>query len=129
MIQTHLDTFSQVEITNGMRLFLEREKKYDQALLQSAWLICKEIDRDRYNIRSNEKREDTYKESTLEDEPSDGYHQISYDGWADKVNIVFVKRIESNSSEKFVRDRIDPNLKKLKNLTCRKDYLKKYPFI
>jgi hypothetical protein len=36
-----------------MRVFLEKEKKYKQALLFVAWSICKEIERDRSNIQDS----------------------------------------------------------------------------
>lgn len=47
----YTDVFSQAEIANQMRVFLQKEKKHTQAIIASAWSICKEIERDKYNIK------------------------------------------------------------------------------
>jgi len=46
----YLDVFSQSIIANQMRIFLQKEKKYKQAILFSVWSICKDIERDGCNI-------------------------------------------------------------------------------
>lgn len=43
----YTDVFSQAEIANQMRVFLQKEKKYTQAVLFSVWSICKEVERDK----------------------------------------------------------------------------------
>jgi len=45
------DVYSQAEIANQMRVFLEKEARYSQALLFATLNICKEIERDRHNIQ------------------------------------------------------------------------------
>jgi len=47
----YVDVFSQAEIANQMRVFLQKEKKYTKAILFSVWNICKEVERDRYNLQ------------------------------------------------------------------------------
>jgi hypothetical protein len=44
------DVFSQADIANQMRVFLQKEKNFQQALVFSAWCICKEVERDRLNM-------------------------------------------------------------------------------
>ena len=46
----YTDVFDQAEIANQMRIFLQKEGRYIQAILFSIWAICKEVDRDRYNL-------------------------------------------------------------------------------
>ncbi len=47
----YTDVFSQAEIADQMRIFLQREKKFKQAILFGAWTICKEVERDRSNLK------------------------------------------------------------------------------
>lgn len=49
----YTDVFSQAEIANQMRVFLQKERKYTQALVFSVWSICKEVERDRKNIQGS----------------------------------------------------------------------------
>ncbi|MDG6772715.1 hypothetical protein QCB45_00025 [Thiomicrorhabdus sp. ZW0627] len=50
----YIDVFSQVEIANQMRIFLQNEKKYMEAVEFAIWTLCKEIERDRFNLEPNE---------------------------------------------------------------------------
>ncbi|WP_373017923.1 hypothetical protein [Thiomicrorhabdus sp.] len=45
----YIDVSSQVEIANQMRIFLQNDQKYAQAILFAIWTLCKEIERDRFN--------------------------------------------------------------------------------
>ncbi|ATJ82022.1 hypothetical protein ACFPTY_03475 [Halomonas beimenensis] len=47
---THVDVFSQAELANQMRIFLQKDKSYRQALLFEVWAICKELVRDKENV-------------------------------------------------------------------------------
>mgnify|MGYP000722394688 CR=1 FL=1 len=47
-----IDTVSQVEISNQMRIFLQKEKKFKEALVYTVWNMCKELERDKKNIRN-----------------------------------------------------------------------------
>lgn len=49
----HPDVFSQVEIANQTRIFLQKEKKFRHAVLFGMWTLCKEIESDRSNIQSS----------------------------------------------------------------------------
>ncbi|QDP01815.1 hypothetical protein [Thalassotalea sp. PS06] len=40
------DVFSQVDIANQQRVFLQKEKNFRKALVFSLWTICKEVQRD-----------------------------------------------------------------------------------
>lgn len=43
----HVDVFSQAIIANQIRVFLEKEGRFRDALTWAAWAICKELERDR----------------------------------------------------------------------------------
>ena len=42
------DAFSQEKISNQMRIFLQKDKKYHLAVVYGAWSICTEINRERH---------------------------------------------------------------------------------
>ncbi|MDI6688324.1 MAG: hypothetical protein QME06_08920 [Desulfobacterales bacterium] len=48
---THVDVSSQADIANQMRVFLQKEKNHKKAVYFGAWNLCKEIERDRSNIK------------------------------------------------------------------------------
>jgi len=117
----YTDVFSQAEIANQMRVFLQKEKKYTQALLFSAWSICKEVERDRENIQGSIDLADQWASN------KDGFGFLS-EGKKEKVygktskgNPIidsayktFSDRIADSISIEGVKGRIQPLLKKAK---------------
>lgn len=53
-----VDVYSQAEIANQMRVFLQKEKQFKKAILFSVWSIAKEIERDNSNIENSIKSSD-----------------------------------------------------------------------
>ena len=49
---------SQAKIANQMRVFLQNEKKYTQAILMAAWCICKDVELNRSNMQDSIERAD-----------------------------------------------------------------------
>lgn len=135
----YLDVFSQAEIANQMRVFLEKDKKFNQALLFSVWSICKEVERNRWNMQESIKMADypvkqiSWKElagpncrlskeqlDALDASVSNMGNEIVY-GHTPKGNPItdpsykmFVDRTEKSISIYGVRDQIFPLIKKLK---------------
>lgn len=122
----YTDVFSQAEIANQMRIFLQKEKKYLQAILFSVWSICKEVERDRYNIQGCIELADQWA-SNKDDEYGflrEGRKEKVYgktpkrNPITDSAYKIFIDRISDSISEDGVADRILPLLKKAK-----KEYL------
>jgi hypothetical protein len=117
----YTDVFSQAEIANQMRVFLQKEKKYTQAVLFSIWSICKEVERDRQNIQGSIELADQWA-SNKDDFGilSEGRNEKVY-GKTPKGNPItdsaykmFNDRIDGSISKEGVTDRILPLLKKAK---------------
>ena len=124
---TYTDVFSQSKIANQMRVFLQKEKKYDQAVLYGIWTICKEIERDRSNIqdiinwtdgKGYELRQ-FYEENDIL--PSNTSKSDEIYGKTPKGNpindssfLLFNNRINETISIEGVKERIEPLLKKAK---------------
>ncbi|MBN2017563.1 MAG: hypothetical protein JW794_05485 [Candidatus Cloacimonetes bacterium] len=115
-----VDVFSQAEIANQMRIFLQKEKKYTQAILFSIWSICKEVERDRCNIRgsvefadqlaSNKRKYKFHQDDNIEKV----YGKTPKGNPITDYNYkIFVDRINDNISVDGVSYRILPLLKKL----------------
>ena len=85
----YLDVFSQAEIANQMRIFLQKEKKFKNAALFAIWSICKEVERDRDNLKNGISKK----------EPA---------------NKIFQDRIKHNISIEGVRARVSSLLKRSK---------------
>lgn len=117
----YTDVFSQAEIANQMRVFLQKEKKYTQAVLFSVWSICKEVERDRKNIQGSIDLADQW--ATNKDDFGflpEGRKEKVY-GKTPKGNPItdsaykmFNDRVADRLSKESVSDRILPLLKKAK---------------
>jgi hypothetical protein len=53
-----VDVYSQAEIANQMRVFLQKEKQFQKAILFSVWAMAKEIERDKSNVENSIKSSD-----------------------------------------------------------------------
>lgn len=49
----YTDVFSQADIAKQMRVFLQKEKRFKNAILYSIWSIAKDIERDKFNTQSS----------------------------------------------------------------------------
>lgn len=119
----YTDVFSQAEIANQMRVFLEKEKKFKQALLFSAWSICKEIERDRSNIQGSidfadqmAKNEKEY--GSLFDKSNEKVYGKTPKGnpITDSAYQMFIDRVKDSMTKESVSGRIESLLKKMKKL-------------
>jgi hypothetical protein len=116
----YTDVFSQAEIANQMRVFLQKEKNYIEAILFSIWNICKEVERDRFNIQrsinltdqwalnkeefgSNEEEKETVYGKTPKGNPI-----------TDSTYKMFNDRVNKNISKSGVSDNISTLLRKAK---------------
>lgn len=117
------DVFSQAEIADQMRVFLQKESKYSQAMLFAVWSICKEIERDKYNIQGSINLADQLAAN------KDAFGFLSEGGSVevygttpkgnpitDRAYRMFHDRVRDRSSVDGVRDRILPFLKKTKKI-------------
>jgi len=117
----YTDVFSQAEIANQMRVFLQKEKKYTQALLFSVWGICKEVERDRSNIQGSIELTDEMASNARaysfpgEDKKQEVYGKTPQGNpITDSAYRMFSDRIKKSVSKDGVSDRIQPLLKKAK---------------
>lgn len=119
----YTDVFSQAEIANQMRVFLQKEKKYTQAIIFSVWGICKEVVRDRYNIQGSIDLADQLASTEqefgfLSEQSNEKVYGKTPKGnpITDSAYKMFIDRIEDNISVQGVSERILPLLKKDKKL-------------
>lgn len=115
----YTDVFSQAEIANQMRVFLQKEKKYTQAIIFSVWSICKEVVRDRYNIQGSIDLADQLASTELEfgflsEQSNEKVYGKTPKGnpITDSAYKMFIDRIEDSISVQGVSERILPLLKK-----------------
>lgn len=57
------DVYSQAEIANQMRVFLEKEKNHKLSVIYCIWSRCKMIERDSYNIESSREMIEKFKKN------------------------------------------------------------------
>lgn len=119
----YTDVFSQAEIANQMRVFLEKEKKYKQALLFVVWSICKEIERDRGNIQGSIDFADQMPEiekeyGSLFDKSNEKVLGKTPKGnpITDSSYQMLIDRVNDSMSKEGISGRIQSLLKKLKKL-------------
>ena len=126
----HVDLLSQAEIANQMRVFLQKEKKYSEALLHSISYMCKRIEHDREMVQEIEQMadgitdaiEDLSSESALLKEFSDKFdegrevfaHTSKGNPIRDSAYNMLAEGIEDATSQNSVSKAILPLLKKLK---------------
>lgn len=119
---TFTDVFTQAEIANQMRVFLQKEKKHKQAIMFGAWTICKEIERDRSNIEGivtmTDEMTKLSSEFSLFDDKNEKEvvfaHTPSGNSITDSAYKMFLDRIEQNISLEGVKERLAKMLKKAK---------------
>jgi hypothetical protein len=114
------DTVSQAEISNQMRIFLQKEKKFKDALVYAVWNICKELERDKRNIQNCIQHADMIASTNTNYLHIPVRNKKSY-GETPKGNVItdsafqlFNDRIDSGVSIISISDRITTLLKKLK---------------
>jgi hypothetical protein len=114
------DTVSQAEISNQMRIFLQKEKKFKVALVYTVWSMCKELERDKRNIRNCMQHADMIASTNGNHLHIPIKNKKSY-GETPKGNVItdsafqlFNDRIDSCVSIISISDRITTLLKKLK---------------
>lgn len=118
----YTDVFSQAEIANQMRVFLQKEAKYSQAVVFAIWSICKEVECCRYNIQGSI----SYADQLAKSDNEFGFlkegisNEIS--GTTPKGNPIhdqayemFHDRMKDSLSVEGVRKRVLPLLKKSKD--------------
>lgn len=117
------DVFSQAAIANQMRVFLEKEKKFKQALLFSTWSICKEIERDKSSIQNSIEFADQMAEHEKEygalfEKSNEKVYGKTPTGTpiTDSAYQMFVDRVKDSMSNESIGGRIEPLLKKMKRL-------------
>lgn len=115
------DVFSQAEIANQMRVFLQKEEKYSQAVLFAIWSICKEIECYRHNIQGSINLADQLAASNdefgfLREGRSKEVYGTTPKGnpITDQAYKMFHNRMKDSLSVDGVRGRILPPLKKAK---------------
>ena len=118
---TYFDVFSQAEIANQMRIFLEKEKKFRRALDFAVWSLCQSIERDIYNVRQCEKDTNDYAKINKEygfddnnDGPTYGETKVGTP-ITDGAYKWFSDRIANSSSVEGVVAAIQKLMKKLKH--------------
>ncbi len=119
---TFIDVFSQAEIANQMRVFLQKEKKHKQAIMFGAWCICKEIERDRSNIESCINMTDEMAKLSSEldflggnNEKEEVFaHTPSGNPITDSAYKMFIDRIEYSISLEGIKERLAPMFKRAK---------------
>jgi hypothetical protein len=124
MSLAHLDVFSQAEIADQMRVFLEKEGKLDKALVFLAWTICRELERDRANIQSSLVLSDQLAKMDLDygflgrkNEKVLG-HTPAGNPITDTAYDIFTKRVAHAMSVEGVQERFAKLLKKAKQEHC-----------
>jgi hypothetical protein len=120
LVIKHTDLYSQAEIANQMRVFLQKEKKYVLALQFAAWHICKEIERDYSNIAATEQITDEQAnfrdEYSIEaDEEQEIYGETDKGNLiTDKSYLIFKDRIEYLKSYNGLVTALSNDIKKAK---------------
>ncbi|NMP15366.1 hypothetical protein [Thalassotalea sp. Y01] len=118
----YTDVFSQADIANQMRVFLQKEKKFKLAVQFSAWSICKQIERDYSNIKDSEKMTDQMakinSDYSLEDDSAEKAEVFGKtkkgNAITDKAYPMFKDRIEHFQSPEGLLKSLKSDLKKAK---------------
>jgi hypothetical protein len=125
----HTDVFSQADIAYQMRVFLQKEKKFELAFQFSVWNICKQIERDYSNIKDSEKMTDQMakinSDYSLEDD-SDEQAEIfgktkKGNAITDKAYPMFKERIEYLKSPEGLLESLRGDIKKAKLTSIESD--------
>ncbi|MCH1929612.1 hypothetical protein L9G16_05410 [Shewanella sp. A25] len=119
---TYLDVFSQLKIADQMRIFLQKEKKYKNAILFGSWVICKRIEVAKYNIQSSKSIADEMSKFSAEfNVPGFNDENAEIFDYTEKGNPItdpsykmFKDQIEKDVSLEGVKDALLPLLKKAK---------------
>jgi hypothetical protein len=119
----YIDVFSQAEIANQMRVFLQKEKQFKKAIIFSIWSIAKEIERDVQGVEGSIDNADKMAELRAE------YDFLEYDdekeihGYTPNGNPItdyayelFLSRLTEAKSIEGIHRRIEKDMKKAKLL-------------
>lgn len=119
----YVDVFSQAEIANQMRVFLQKEKQFKKAIMFSIWAIAKEIERDVQNVEASIENTDRMAElraeyDFLEDDDEKEIHGYTPNGnpITDYAYELFLSRLTEAKSIEGVHQRIEKDMKKAKLL-------------
>ena len=112
-----IDGFSQVDIANQMRIFLEKEKNYKKALVFQAWTICCEINRDKGSAQKIANDTDELAKHNLLDSEGSIYGYTNQGNpISDPTYKQFYDRAENAVSKELISERITSLLKKQKQI-------------
>ena len=119
---THVDVFSQLKIADQMRIFLQKEKKNEHAILFGAWVICKRVEAARFNIASSISMSDEMSQFDSEiNIPELSKERREIYGYTEKGRPIsdptykmFCDQIENDISLEGVKEHLLPLLKKAK---------------
>ena len=128
----YTDVYSQVDIANQTRIFLQKENKNKKAIYFGVWTLCKEIERDRKNINDCLKMADEEAaldaEYDLSDSTNKNYKVYAYTSKGnpvtDQAYDMFCKRVEYNVSINGVKKAVTPLLKKARLESISEDFSK-----
>ncbi|MDX2464091.1 MAG: hypothetical protein QNK31_06240 [Porticoccus sp.] len=116
----YTDVFSQAEIANQMRVFLQKALKFKPAIQFSVWSICKDIERDLSNLLNIEELADEIAKMNAEysflDDSDKTYKVVGTtkkgNPITDEAYVMFQERIAKNKSIDGIFNHLDKDLKK-----------------
>lgn len=116
---SYTDVYSQADIANQMRVFLQKEKKFEKAILFGAWNICKGIECYQSSIDGCISMADEMAKLDMDFQSFSKNDEIyahtpSGNAITDQAYKLFQERIASSSSLEGVKDSLIPMLKKAK---------------
>jgi len=117
---TYTDAYSQSDIANQMRVFLQKERKYKHSVIFGAWCICKNIECYQFNIDGLIAMADEMVKLGMDDSEEfaedDEIYAYTPNGnpITNKLFKLFQERIETATSLDGVKNNLLPMLKKAK---------------
>ena len=118
--EKYTDVFSQADIANQMRIFLQKEKLFREAIIFSIWTLCKEIERDKYNIKICIENADRIANNPLLQRIGRREKETVYgrtpegNPITDKFYKILNDRINEKKSREGIEKTVEPLLKKMK---------------
>ena len=113
------DVFSQADIANQMRVFLQKEKKFKEAILYSVWGIAKGIECIKFNINTSIELADQESATDFdfldcEEENKIYGHTPSGNPITDSSYPMFISRLSEDMSIDSIYLRLEKDMKKVK---------------
>lgn len=124
---TYTDVYSQSDIANQMRVFLQKEKKHKQAIIFGAWCVCKGIECYRSSIAGTIEMADEMAKlggeyNLLNQDDTVYAHTPMGNPITDSAYKLFQDRIDTDTSLDGVKETLLPMLKKAKLDSQLNDY-------